>query len=199
MNGFQHLLACQSPESANISYKVCYAMAAASTAVVLLAFIFEKRRKKFSWFPLYLPLWLLQPGWRLAWDEIHSGVLPVRADCGFSVRGESIFLFITLATMLVTIVRSRTAKRLFLFRVITVCWIVHALVLLARFFPYDYAIFSTVLPRQIALEVVDTIEIGQMQTIGYTFVLTIVCCALYIAKCHDLRRAQGRRESVNKS
>jgi hypothetical protein len=180
MNGFQYILACLSPESAYLSYKVCYAMAAASTAVVLLAFILEKRRKKFSWFPLYLPLWLLQPGWRVAREEIHSGVLPVRADCGFSIRGESIFLFITLATMLVTIVRSRTAKRLFLFRVITVCWIVHALVLLVRFFPYDYAIFSTVIPRPVALEVVDTIEIGQAQTIGYTFVLTIVCCALYV-------------------
>jgi hypothetical protein len=191
MRGFQHLVACLSPESANLSYKVCYATAVASIAVVSLAFIVEKRRKDFSWLPLYLPLWLLQPGWRLAWDEIHSGMLPVPADCGFSIRGESIFLFLTLATMLVAIMRSRTVKRVFLLRVVTVCWIVHALALLVRFLPYDYAIFSAVLPRPVAIEVVDTIEIGQAQTIAYTFALTIVCFALYVYERQNRRVTRG--------
>lgn len=185
------LLACLSIELLNRSYEIAYVMAATSMLIVLASFVLEFRRKKFSWTVVYVPLLILQPGWRLAWGEIRShGLRAMSADCGFGNRGESIILTILLLAVLIALVRGRLSKRVFLFRLTIVCWIFHVLVFFGlRISSSLYLFLLKVLPSG-ADEVEGTISGGDANLRGFTLISTIVFAVLYVIERIPRRRGE---------
>src|SRR2546423_15081862 len=139
-------LACLSIEWLNGSYLLAYVMGAASTVCVLASFVIEWRRKKFSWLIVYTPLLILQPAWRLVCGEVIHGSRAGSSDCGFGNRGESIFLTAALVAILVIVIREDLNKRVFLLRLIIVCWIIHVGMFLLGLFgllsSFLFAVFS---------------------------------------------------------
>ena len=181
------LLACLSPETLNRSYAICYLMVAVSTAFFAIAVFLETKQGLFSWLALYLPVWLLQPGWRLGWEEISEHARQARADCGFPYRGESIFLMAILGITLIAIAR-HWQKRVFFLRLAIGCWLVHILIFLLTCFSLDYTMALMISPQPTAAEISSTIQIGQAGMAPYTVLVTVICCALYAHRVWKTRR-----------
>lgn len=177
---FNPLLACLSVEYLNTSYVIAYAMAAISTVVVLASLAIEWRRKKFSWLILYAPLLILQPAWRLAWNEIHRGWRAASADCGFGNRGESIFLMLTFVVIFVAILRGNVTKRLFLLRLTVVCSIIYGVIFVLSYTPFPFAVLSSVLSPEVAGPVWGTMAGGAWRLSSYIIVFSVICLALYL-------------------
>ena len=93
-------------------------VSALGVAVVLgmACFVIELRRWRFRWFVVYAALIALQPGWGLLWQELSTGAIRVRADCGYSQRSLSLFLLgATIAVCVIVFQRATVRRRTFLF------------------------------------------------------------------------------------
>ena len=86
---------------------------------------------------MYAALLALQPGWHLLhWDELHDGVMHVRADCGYGNRSLSLFLLgITVALLIIVWRRPRLGRRSFVFGVVLAFTLLNIIDLLYHFTP----------------------------------------------------------------
>jgi hypothetical protein len=188
-------LACLSIEWLNTSYTIAYTMAAASTAVVLACLVVEVRRKKFLWLVVYAPLLLLQPAWRLAWEEILThGLRPGSSDCGLGNRGEAIFLTAMLVAVLVMLLRGHLNKRLFLLRLTVVCWIIQVIIFFPATSTASYLLLSKFLSTDVAAQIDGTVVGGAGRLQWYTLALTLISALLYLLE--RLRRRTQRRKAT---
>lgn len=145
-------------------------MAGGSTIIVFALLAIEFRRKKFSWFVVYAPFLLLQPAWRLAWNEIHDGWRAASSDCGFGNRGECIFLTTTLVAIFVVILRGDVTKRPFLLRLTIVCAIINALIFVLSYTSFPFATFGLI------WRIVE----GGANLSGYVVTFVLICLSLYM-------------------
>src|SRR5882724_808103 len=200
MNEMQFRFACLSIEWLYTSYTVAYVMGVASIAVVLASLGIEVRRWRFSWLILYTPLLILQPGWRLLWgDIIYHGVRPASSDCGLGNRGESIFLTVTLAAILIVLIRGNLSRRTFLLRLTMGCWIFHALVFFLERSTIHDSFLSNLVSHDVADQVLGTVEGGAAGVGWYTLVLTLICAVLWLIERVRRRTQRNVKGAISAS
>jgi len=77
----------------------------------MACFLIELRRRRFRWLVAYAALLALQPGWGLLWQELSTGTIRVRADCGYSLRALSLFLLAAAIAVCIIVLRRPTVRR----------------------------------------------------------------------------------------
>lgn len=183
------LLACQAPiEVLKSNIETAYVMAAVSAAVVSVSLFVEWRRKRFSWFVVYAPLFILHPAWQLAWAAIQNDTR-VSADCFSGARGESIFLTAILIAMLSVMVHGGVSKRLFLLRAMVIFWTFYAL----HFF-FIFPLGEILLPdlsHYLMGQIEGTFISDALRGVAHAVILTAVCAILYLLEALRKRKLKG--------
>ena len=111
------LLACLAPPWVHmLSFWIPVSALGIAVVLGMAGFVIELRRRGFRWFVVYAALLALQPGWGLLWQELSTGEIRVRADCGYSQRSLSLFLLAaTIAVCVIVLRRTAVRRRTFLF------------------------------------------------------------------------------------
>lgn len=165
------------------SYWIPWSGLALAVALTIACFVVELRRRNFRWLLLYSALLALQPGWHLLhWDELHDGVMHVRADCGYGDRSLSIFLVCATATLLVIAIRRPSLKRrTFLFGVVAAFTVLNLLALLIMFSGLYAAI-----PNEVYASIFTGIGGGPPQD---SALFVVVCVLFYFLQRLRFRKA----------
>lgn len=110
-------LACMAPPWVHmLSYWIPVSALGVALALGVACFVIELRRRRFRWLVVYAALLALQPGWGLVSQELRTGLIRVRADCGYGQRSLSLFLLAAaVAVAVVAWRRPATRRRTFIF------------------------------------------------------------------------------------
>jgi hypothetical protein len=182
-------IGCLSIDWLNTSYRVSYIMAAVSLLLVVVLLAVELRNRSVSWPAIYIPLLVLQPGWRLAWGELmRHGMREASSDCGFANRAESIFLTATLFAIVIIVFMKGANKRSFLFYWTAICWSICVVVAILGYSSLPFAFLSSVASSDLAGQILGTMDGAGARLGGYAIILTGICIGLFVTK-HVRRRS----------
>jgi hypothetical protein len=169
-------LACSSIEYLNLSYTIAYITVGGGAVVVIVSFLVELRRKRFSWLPIYTLMLACYPAWRLLYEDAFLRPWrPGIADCGFADRGESIFLLIAHIAGLVLISTGRGTKQMFILLLTVSCWVAIPLSYVGG--PAPYVLLSKCFSPDTASQILATLH-GAAARMGGWYALPLTFISL---------------------